>query len=181
MNKLVSFFLITSLSPIFIILILINLIDDGLPVIFKQKRIGKNNIPFFIFKFRTMKQSTLDIPTHLVKENQLFYTRVGPFLRKYSLDEFPQLFNILKGEMCFFGPRPSLYNQYDLINLRTELGIHEMRPGLTGWAQVNGRDELSIKKKIEMDYFYLNNKSVFLDIKILILTIFKVIKSEGIA
>ena len=127
-----------------------------------------------------MKVGTPDIATHLMEENVSVYTSLGPFYRKYSLDELPQLFNMLKGEMTFIGPRPALHNQEDLIKLRTKAGIHKLIPGVTGWAQVNGRDELSIKKKIEMETFYLENQSIFLDAKILILTFFKVFKADGV-
>ena len=127
-----------------------------------------------------MKRDTPDIPTHLIDDNQRLYIRNGEFLRKSSIDELPQLINILKGEMAFIGPRPALYNQNDLIQLRTKVGIHELMPGITGWAQVNGRDRLAIKDKVEMDLVYLKNQSLLLDIKILFLTILKVFKSENV-
>ena len=127
-----------------------------------------------------MKNNTPDIPTHLLKNSDLMYTSIGPFLRKYSIDELPQLINILKGEMVFIGPRPALYNQDDLIRLRTEAKVHTLSPGVTGWAQVNGRDELSIEKKVELDKYYKNNISILLNMKIIILTFFKVLKSDGI-
>ena len=127
-----------------------------------------------------MQIDTPDIPTHLLKNNDSVYTAIGPFLRKYSLDEIPQLINLINGDMTFIGPRPALYNQDDLIQLRTKARIHRLIPGVTGWAQVNGRDELSIKKKIEMETFYLENQSILLDAKILILTLFKVFKADGV-
>ena len=127
-----------------------------------------------------MKVGTPDVATHLMEENVSVYTSLGPFFRKYSLDELPQLFNMLKGEMTFIGPRPALYNQKDLIRLRTKVGVDKLMPGVTGWAQINGRDELSIKEKVDMDFFYLNNKSSLLDIKILFLTFIKVFKAEGV-
>ena len=127
-----------------------------------------------------MKKDTPDIPTHLVEDPSSLFTKSGPFLRKFSLDELPQLFNILKGEMTFIGPRPALYNQEDLKDLRTECGVHTLTPGVTGWAQVNGRDELSIPNKVKMDVYYLKNKSVWLDIKILFLTLLKVLKADGV-
>ncbi|MBT7515716.1 MAG: sugar transferase, partial [Candidatus Marinimicrobia bacterium] len=147
---------------------------------FKQKRVGQNNAHFWIYKFRTMKKNTPDIPTHLVKNGKSLYTAIGPFLRKYSIDELPQLINIVKGDMTFIGPRPALYNQDDLIELRTQAGVDRLIPGVTGWAQVNGRDELSIPDKVKMDEYYLKNKSLWLDIKILFMTVFKVFKTEGV-
>ncbi len=127
-----------------------------------------------------MQNNTPDIPTHLLKDNDSVYTSIGPFLRKYSLDEIPQLINLINGDMAFIGPRPALYNQDDLIQFRTKAGIHRLIPGVTGWAQVNGRDELSIKEKIGMEIFYLENQSTLLDAKILILTLFKVFKADGV-
>ena len=128
-----------------------------------------------------MKKDTPDIATHLVKDVTPLYISIGPFLRKFSFDELPQLINILKGEMRFIGPRPALYNQDDLIALRTQAGVHSLMPGVTGWAQVNGRDELSISDKVKMDEFYLKNKSLWLNIKILFMTVFKVLKMEGVS
>ena len=128
-----------------------------------------------------MKKDTPDIATHLVKEGTSLYTSIGPFLRKFSFDELPQLINILKGDMTFIGPRPALYNQDDLIALRTQAGVHSLMPGVTGWAQVNGRDELSIPDKVKMDEYYLKNQSLWLNIKILFMTVFKVFKMEGVS
>jgi O-antigen biosynthesis protein WbqP len=127
-----------------------------------------------------MKKDTPDIPTHLVDDPSTLYIKWGQFLRKFSLDELPQLMNILKGDMTFIGPRPALYNQDDLIDLRSKAGVHHLKPGVTGWAQVNGRDELSIPDKVKMDEYYLKNKSLWLDIKILFLTLLKVFKAEGV-
>jgi O-antigen biosynthesis protein WbqP len=181
MNKLISFIIILLLFPILIISTLIIWIDDGSPIFFKQKRIGKNNKPFFIYKFRTMNNKTLDIPTHLIDKEKIIYTRLGPFLRKSSFDEIPQLINIIKGEMNFIGPRPSLYNQYDLISLRKDKGLDQLMPGITGWAQINGRDELSIEEKVKLDKHYLLNKSFAFDIKILFYTVFNVFKFSDIS
>ena len=128
-----------------------------------------------------MKKDTPDIPTHLVDDPSSLFTKSGPFLRKFSFDELPQLFNILKGDMTFIGPRPALYNQDDLIELRTQAGVDRLIPGVTGWAQVNGRDELSIPDKVKMDEYYLKNKSLWLNIKILFMTVFKVFKMEGVS
>ena len=180
-SRLNSFLLLILLSPLFLIITLIIMIDDGFPIFFRQKRIGINNTEFWVYKFRTMKKGIPDIPTHLVDENQQLYTRSGPLLRKFSIDELPQLINILKGEMVFIGPRPALYNQDDLAELRTKAGVHTLMPGVTGWAQVNGRDELSIPDKVKMDIYYLENKSLWLDVKILCMTVFKVFKTEGVS
>ena len=128
-----------------------------------------------------MKKDSPDIATHLVNDSHSLYTEIGPFLRKFSFDELPQLINIMKGDMTFIGPRPALYNQDNLINLRTKAGVHTLLPGVTGWAQVNGRDELSIPDKVKMDIYYLENQSLWLNIKILFMTVFKVFKMEGVS
>jgi len=128
-----------------------------------------------------MKKDTPDIATHLVNDSDSLYTAIGPFLRKYSIDELPQLINIVKGDMTFIGPRPALYNQDDLIELRTKAGVETLLPGITGWAQVNGRDELSIPDKVKMDIYYLENQSLWLDIKIIFMTVLKVFKTEGVS
>ena len=128
-----------------------------------------------------MKKDAPDIATHLVNDSHSLYTKIGPFLRKFSIDELPQLINILEGDMTFIGPRPALYNQDDLIALRTQAGVHSLMPGVTGWAQVNGRDELSIPDKVKMDEYYLKNQSLWLDIKILFKTVIKVFKMEGVS
>lgn len=168
------------LSPIIAIISIIIYLEDGNPVFFKQKRVGKNNKIFVIYKFRTMLKNTPDIATHLIDSKSYKFTRVGPILRKYSLDEIPQLFNIIKNEMVLIGPRPALHNQKDLIKKRTEKEIQILPPGITGWAQINGRDELEIDEKVKMDYYYLKNRSLLLDIKILFLTFIKTIKSDGV-
>ncbi len=180
-SKIISLIFLIMLLPVFIMISLLIIISDGFPVFFKQKRVGVDNSNFWIYKFRTMKKNTPDIPTHLIKDRHNLYISVGPFLRKYSMDELPQLINIFKGELCFIGPRPSLYNQEDLIRLRTQKGISKIMPGITGWSQVNGRDELSIEEKVEKDYYYLLNKSLVLDIKIIILTLIKVLKTEDVS
>jgi len=131
-------------------------------------------------KFRTMRTDTPAVATHLLTSPDQFLTPIGKFLRKSSLDELPQLFSILKGDMSFVGPRPALFNQDDLIDLRTRKGIHMLTPGLTGWAQINGRDELPIPEKVEFDDYYLNNRSFILDLRILLWTVLKVVKSEGV-
>ena len=169
------------LMPLFLLLGFIIVLDDGYPFLFTQNRIGINQSRFKIYKFRTMKKDMGDIPTHLVSDRSSYIIRSGYFMRKFSLDELPQLFNIIFGDMTLIGPRPALYNQDDLINLREELNINSLRPGITGWAQVNGRDELSIKEKVELDCYYLKNKSFLLDIKIVLMTVKKVLFAKNIS
>ena len=171
---------IIVLSPIILIVAIVVKITSPGPILFSQRRIGKDNKEFKIYKFRTMKIDTPNLPTHLLEKPEQWITPVGKFLRKTSLDELPQLWNILNGEMSVVGPRPALYNQKDLITLRTEKEIHKLVPGLTGWAQINGRDELPIPKKVQLDEEYLKRKSFFFDMKIIFMTAFKVVKSEGI-
>lgn len=180
LQRLIALIMLIILSPLFLIIsILIKLESKG-PVFFKQERIGKDNINFMIYKFRSMRTDTPDVATHLLDNPEVFITKVGKFLRKTSLDELPQLINIIKGEMLFVGPRPALYNQYDLRDLRTEKGVHVLYPGVTGWAQVNGRDELEIPDKVEFDRQYVERRSIFIDIKIVFMTVVKVFKKEGI-
>ncbi len=168
------------LSPIFLILmIIIKLTSEG-PIFFKQRRIGKDNEEFKILKFRTMRIDTPNVATHLLENPEQYITSIGKLMRKTSLDELPQLFNILKGEMSFVGPRPALYNQYDLIEMRTKVGVSKLIPGLTGWAQINGRDEIPLEEKVRLDKEYLEIRGFWLDIKIIFLTFFKVLKSEGV-
>ena len=177
---LVGLILLIMLSPLFLIIsILIKLNSTG-PVFFTQMRIGKNNDLFKLYKFRTMKTGTPNVSTDKLGDSKSYITSVGNILRKTSLDEIPQLVNIIKGDMAFIGPRPALYNQYNLKELRTKAGVHVLVPGLTGWAQVNGRDHNDDFQKAELDRYYLNNKSFQLDIKILFMTIFKVLRLEGV-
>lgn len=150
------------------------------PVLYWSDRVGINNNIFKMAKFRTMTLQTPAVATHLLTDADKYLTPVGKFLRKTSLDELPQLFNVLKGEMSFVGPRPALFNQNDLVRLRTSKNIHLVIPGLTGWAQINGRDELPIPVKVEFDEYYYKNRSFWLDMKILFITIRKVLKKEGI-
>lgn len=181
MIKVITVILLILLSPLFLIITLVILLDDGFPIIFKQKRVGKNNQIFMIYKFRTMKNESPNIASHLLLKSKSYYTKTGPFLRKFSLDELPQLINIFKNDISYIGPRPALYNQEDLIKKRTLKGIHRLYPGITGWAQVNGRDELTISEKVNMDLYYLNNKSLKLDLMILWLTLLKVVKAEDVS
>lgn len=154
--------------------------DSKGPVLFRQKRVGKNDSYFYIYKFRTMYVDTpRDMPTHLLEQADKQITRVGKFLRKTSLDELPQLVNILLGQMSIVGPRPALWNQEDLIEARRALGVNKVRPGLTGWAQINGRDELPIETKAKLDAEYVSRMSLLFDLKIICLTLLKVVKSDG--
>lgn len=175
-----AFLIVILIVPIFLIGLLIFVSSKG-PILFWSSRVGRNNSRFNMAKFRTMKLGTPISATHLLPDPGSHLTLVGGWLRKSSLDELPQLWNILIGDMNFVGPRPALYNQDDLIAMRTKLGVHQLTPGLTGWAQVNGRDELPIDEKVRLDFFYLLNKSPLLDFKILWLTILKVAKSDGIS
>jgi O-antigen biosynthesis protein WbqP len=173
--------LIVVLSvPMIIIMITIRLTSNG-PALHWSNRVGRNNIIFKMPKFRTMSTNTPSLPTHLMVNPDDYLTSVGGFLRKTSLDEFPQLFSILKGDMSFVGPRPALFNQTELITLRQNKEINKLFPGLTGWAQVNGRDELSIRDKVELDEIYLINKSFFFDLRILWLTLYKVIVAKDVS
>ena len=171
--------LLILIIPMLIISLLIKLTSKG-PVLYWSDRPGRNNRIFQMPKFRTMRINTPAVATHLLENPNKYLTPIGPFLRKLSLDELPQLWSVLKGDMSFVGPRPALYNQDDLISLRTEKGIHKITPGITGWAQVNGRDDLPIPIKVGYDEYYLKNRSFSFDIKILFLTLFKTVKSEGV-
>lgn len=169
------------LSPVFLIIIIAIKIDSKGPILFKQKRVGKNKKYFNILKFRTMKIDTpKDTPTHLLKNADSYITKVGKFLRKTSLDELPQIINILKGEMSIVGPRPALWNQDDLIAERDKYHANDVVPGLTGWAQVNGRDELAIPVKAKFDGEYVEKMSLGFDIKIFFKTIINVFKHDGV-
>jgi len=170
------------LSPILVLITLLIKLDSKGPVLFKQRRIGKNNLEFEIYKFRSMGiEAPRDLPTHVFSNAESYITGVGMFLRESSLDELPQLLNILKGQMSFIGPRPALWNQYDLIEARYSTGVDKIKPGITGWAQVNGRDELPISEKARLDGVYVENISFYLDIKILFLTIIHVVTRKGIS
>lgn len=171
---------IIVLSPIILIVALAVKLTSPGPMLFKQRRIGKNNDEFQIYKFGTMRIDTPNVPTHLLENPEQWITPVGKFLRKTSLDELPQLFNILKGEMSIVGPRPALYNQIDLKEMRTEAGVHKLVPGLTGWAQINGRDEIPLSLKVKLDKEYLEKKNFLFDIKIIFMTVLSVLKSEGV-
>lgn len=175
-----SAFLLCLLSvPMLVLMMLIKETSSG-PVLYWSFRVGVDNTLFNMPKFRTMRLNAPVVATHLLENPRLYLTPIGSFLRKFSLDELPQLFSILKGDMSFVGPRPALHNQEDLIELRTKKGIHAILPGITGWAQVNGRDDLPIPVKVEYDEYYLKNKSFLMDLKILWMTFMKVLKAEGV-
>ena len=172
---------IVILFPFYLLIVLAIKLNSKGPVLFKQKRIGINKSYFYILKFRTMRIDTpKDIPTHLLENPQQWITSVGKFLRKTSLDELPQIFNILKGDMAIIGPRPCLWNQYDLIEQRDKYGANDIRPGLTGWAQINGRDELEISVKAKLDGDYVKKLGFLMDVRCFFGTIFSVLKSDGV-
>lgn len=181
LDFLISLIALVILSPIFLIIAgWIKLNSKG-PVFFRQKRVGKNKVLFEIYKFRSMRTDTpADMPTHLLNDPEAFITKSGHFLRKTSLDELPQLINIVKGEMAIIGPRPALWNQYDLIEERDKYGANDVRPGLTGWAQINGRDELEIPIKAKLDGDYVQNISFLFDVKCFFGTISSVLRSDGV-
>jgi len=168
------------LVPIVLVAMAVRLTSKG-PALYWSDRVGKNNQIFKMPKFRSMKVDTPAVATHLLQDPKSVLTPIGDFLRKSSLDELPQLWCILKGDMSFVGPRPALFNQDDLIALRTEKGVHKLVPGLTGWAQVNGRDELPIPQKVDLDVEYMHKQSFFFDIYILWLTFIKVIRKDGVS
>lgn len=177
----ISLSAIILLSWLFIIIALVIKIESSGNIIFKQKRIGKNKKEFYIYKFRTMRSDTpKDMPTHLLENPESYITKSGKFLRKSSLDELPQLINILKGDMSFVGPRPSLWNQFDLIEERDKYDANSIYPGLTGWAQVNGRDELEIPVKASLDGEYVKKMSLFFDLKIIFMTFIYVFTAKGV-
>jgi len=174
-----SFLLFFLSVPILVVGLMVKLTSKG-TVLYWSERVGINNTIFRMPKFRTMRVDTPAVATHLMRNPDAYLTSIGSFLRKFSLDELPQLYSILKGDISFVGPRPALFNQDDLVELRTGKGIHGLIPGITGWAQVNGRDELPIPVKVEFDAYYLKNRSFLFDLKILWMTFIKVVKREGV-
>jgi O-antigen biosynthesis protein WbqP len=184
MKRLTDFCMATLLSviclvPCCVIAVLVKLTSPG-PALYWSDRVGRRNRIFRMPKFRTMRIDTPAVATHLLGNPDQFLTPIGSFLRKTSLDELPQLWSILKGDMSFVGPRPALFNQYDLIELRTSHHVDELLPGLTGWAQINGRDELAIPDKVKLDVEYLQRQSLLFDLNILFLTFLKVVRREGV-
>ena len=173
--------ILICLSPLFIIVGLIILFEDGFPIFFKQRRVGVNYTFFEIYKFRSMRKDTPNVATHLLGDPKKYLLKVGGLIRKLSLDELPNLINIVKGEMVFVGPRPALYNQDDLMAMRMAEGVDQLIPGITGWAQVNGRDELSLEDKVKYEKEYLNRKSLGFDLKIIVMTFAKVLATKGVS
>ena len=184
MKRLFDFFMGVILFPLLALPMLITAIAVRLtsagPVLYWSDRVGRDNAIFRMPKFRSMRMDTPAVATHLMRDAETFLTPIGGFLRRYSLDELPQLFSILKGDMSFVGPRPALFNQDDLIALRTEQGVDKLVPGVTGWAQINGRDELSIPEKVALEVEYMQKKSFWFDLKILWMTFLKVINNQGV-
>ena len=168
------------LLPLVLVALAVRLTSEG-PALYWSDRVGRNNTIFKMPKFRSMRVGTPAVATHLLADARSHLTPIGSFLRKSSLDELPQLWSILAGDMSFVGPRPALFNQHDLIALRTEQGVHTLVPGLTGWAQVNGRDELPIPEKVKLDVAYLQRQSLWFDLRILWLTFVKVLRRDGVS
>lgn len=171
--------LTVAAAPMLLIALVVKLTSRG-PVLYWSDRVGRDNRIFRMPKFRTMRTNAPQVATHLLTDSSYWITPVGRFLRKTSLDELPQLWSIVVGDMAFVGPRPALFNQEDLIRLRTEKGVHQLTPGVTGWAQINGRDELDIPAKVALDAYYQEHASLNFDMKILFWTVFKVLRQEGI-
>ncbi len=168
-------------SPLFLFCILAVRLTSRGPVFYVSDRIGANNSHFNMFKFRTMRMDTPQVATHLLADPTAFLTPIGEFLRKTSLDELPQLLNVLRGDMSIVGPRPALFNQDDQIEGRTKAGCHVLKPGITGWAQINGRDTISIARKVELDTWYFEHRSFWLDLRIIWLTVWNVIAGRGVS
>ena len=181
LNRLFAFILIILFSPIFIFVAIAIIIEDGFPVFFTQKRVGINYSFFKIYKFRSMKKDTPNVATHLLTNPDQYLLKIGKFIRKTSFDELPNLINIIKGEMVFVGPRPALYNQDDLMDFRVATGVSKLKPGITGWAQINGRDEISIAQKVQLEQEYLYRKSFLFDVEIIIKTFTNVLFSKGVS
>jgi O-antigen biosynthesis protein WbqP len=180
-TRLFALIILIILLPIFFVIALTVLIEDGFPVFFKQQRVGINYTYFSIYKFRSMKKNTPNVATHLLKNPESYLLRIGVVLRRLSLDELPNLINIIKGEMVFVGPRPALYNQDDLMVLRVATGVDKLKPGITGWAQINGRDDISIEKKVKLEQEYMYKRSTLFDIEIIIKTFTNVLFSKGVS
>jgi O-antigen biosynthesis protein WbqP len=181
LNRLSALILLILFSPIFIFVAIAIIFEDGVPVLFTQKRVGINYTFFKIYKFRSMKKDTPNVATHLLVNPDQYLLKIGKFIRKTSLDELPNLINIIKGEMVFVGPRPALYNQDDLMTFRVAAGVSKLKPGITGWAQINGRDEISIAQKVQLEQEYLYKKSFLFDLEIIIKTFTNVLFSKGVS
>jgi O-antigen biosynthesis protein WbqP len=181
LDRFLAFFLLILFFPIILIVALAILFEDGFPVFFTQKRVGINYSFFHIYKFRSMKKNTPNVATHLLTNPEQYLLKIGKFIRKTSLDELPNLINIIKGDMVFVGPRPALYNQDDLMALRVAAGVEKLKPGITGWAQINGRDDISIEKKVQFEKEYLHKKSFLFDVEIIIKTFTNVLFIKGVS
>lgn len=181
MNKVAAIIILICSTPLLLIISIIIFLEDGVPIIFKQKRIGVNSTFFELYKFRTMKKHTPNVATHLLQNPEKHILKSGKIIRKFSFDELPNLINIIKGEMVFVGPRPALYNQYDLMEMRVNSGVDKFVPGLTGWAQINGRDNLTLDEKVKYEIEYLKNKSIRMDFKIIYFTFFRVLLAKNIS
>ncbi|MCD4827125.1 MAG: sugar transferase [Acholeplasmataceae bacterium] len=180
-DTVIAFIGLVILSPLFFLLVVLIKIDSKGPILFRQKRIGRHKKHFYILKFRTMKIDTpKDTPTHMLENPKQWITKMGKFLRKTSLDELPQIINILKGDMSIIGPRPALWNQFDLVEERDKYDVHDLYPGLTGYAQIHGRDELPIIEKAKLDGYYVDNINLWLDIRVFFGTIISIFKSDGV-
>jgi O-antigen biosynthesis protein WbqP len=180
-NRLVAVLLFILLLPLFILIGIFIYLEDGLPILFEQKRVGQNCTFFMILKFRTMRLNTPNVATHLLNNPEKYLLKTGKFLRRYSLDELPNIINVISGEMVFVGPRPALFNQEDLMELRIANGVDSLIPGITGWAQINGRDEISLDLKVSLEKDYLDRKSILFDWYILYKTFLKVINKNNVA
>ena len=180
-NRLFALVILIVLFPIFILVAFAILIEDGYPFFFSQKRVGINYSFFNIYKFRSMKKNTPNLATHLLTNPDQYLLKIGKFIRKTSFDELPNLINIIKGEMNFVGPRPALYNQNDLMEFRVATGVSKLKPGITGWAQINGRDEITIPDKVKLEQEYMYKKSFLFDIEIIIKTFTNILFSKGVS
>jgi O-antigen biosynthesis protein WbqP len=180
LNRVFALILLLIFSPLFLLVAISIFIEDGSPILFKQKRVGINYTFFNIYKFRSMKKDAPNVATHLLINPDQYLLRIGRLLRRLSLDELPNFINVIKGEMVFVGPRPALYNQDDLMDLRIAYGVDKLKPGITGWAQINGRDDISLEKKVQLEQEYMYKSSTLFDIKIIIKTFTNVFFSKGV-
>jgi O-antigen biosynthesis protein WbqP len=179
--RLLALILFLILIPFFLFISIIIFVEDGFPVFFTQKRVGINYTFFKIYKFRSMKNNTPNVATHLLEYPEQYILKIGKFIRKSSLDELPNLINIIKGEMVFVGPRPALFNQEDLMQFRIATGVDKLKPGVTGWAQINGRDEISIPEKVRYEQEYMHKKSILFDLQIIVKTLTNVLIRRGVS
>jgi len=180
-SRIIAFLLFIALMPVFLLVGLLIFLQDGAPIFFIQKRVGKDYSFFSLYKFRTMKNNTPNVATHLLEHPEQYLLSIGGLLRKLSLDELPNLINIIKGEMVFVGPRPALYNQEDLMALRVAAGVDTLMPGITGWAQINGRDNISLAAKVALEKEYLEKQGLWLDIQIVWGTFFQLLRPKGVS